>query len=193
MNVPSEHPQSSPVCTFVNWCVDRQMMTAEPELFSLGICRGYLEDWGYCIQTQKTSESRTGSCQTQYVIPSFFLHKPQFWTKLKRVLTLIQQVLWIFVFCWFASFRISTTSSCSTPTLDNAERPFGSGCVSHWSPRTPQAINCYAISCEYSLNSYTHCVEGQKHNISISPHVLIKNKIVLEIIQLFKCCVSETV
>ncbi len=56
----------------------------------------------------------------------------------------------------FASFRLLTTDSGSAPTMDYAERPFGPGCVSHWSPRTPETIHSHAVPREYTHNIHTH-------------------------------------
>lgn len=50
-----------------------------------------------------------------------------------------------------SSFRLASADSGSAPTMDYAERPFGTGCVSHWSPRTPETIHSYAV-----LGEYTH-------------------------------------
>lgn len=48
-----------------------------------------------------------------------------------------------------ASFRLTASDSCSAPTMDYAERPFGTRCVPHWSPGAPETIYSYAVSCEY--------------------------------------------
>ena len=60
--------------------------------------------------------------------------------------------------CWVlsVSFRLSTSDSGSAPTLDHAERPIGTGRVSHWSPRTPETIHSHAIPREYTRNRYIY-------------------------------------
>lgn len=73
-----------------------------------------------------------------------------------RQLTQVKQKLLNFFLFGFASFRLPTPDSGSAPTMDYAERPFGPGCVSHWSPRTPETIHSDAVPREYTQITHKH-------------------------------------
>lgn len=99
-------------------------------------CRRHREDWWTLLPTQNTPESRAGSCQTQYVAFSMCTTSWPARIHLHDFITF---------FSGLASFRLAAADGGSAPAMDHAERPFGPGRVSHWTPGTPEKINSHAV------------------------------------------------